>query len=80
MNSKTGVIREFPPGVLPDEYTELTELERIDLMKFPEEQRPAELALRRFIRDRKELGAIVPIEIKNAFRLGYRAGVKDQQG
>jgi hypothetical protein len=42
------------------------------------EDRPVELALMRFEQERAALGAPVTIAIRNAFRLGFRAGAQSQ--
>lgn len=55
----------------PEEYSEMRGLN--------EEKRPAELAVMRFIAERIELKAPHGTEVRNAFRLGYEAALKDQK-
>lgn len=75
MDTRTGEIRENPTEteikinrltmLTPDEYREMKGL--------GQEVRPVELALMRYEAKRKELGRIIGIEERNAFRAGYRA-------
>ena len=56
---------------------ELADREANMLQNLPQEKRAEELALYRFVEERKRLRAKYGLEIQNAFRLGYKAGVKD---
>lgn len=76
MNTANGSIRRLKQGEKPPEgYTVLTPNEYLALQGISEDQRPAELALFRFIEDRKKLGAPIGIEVKNAFRVGFKSAL-----
>lgn len=44
----------------------------------PEQNRPMELALLRFIKKREQLGVTADSRLQNAFQLGYLAALKDR--
>lgn len=54
--------------------TKLTDKEYLAVKYLPEEDRPAALALSRFVESRTKLGARVDVAVKNAFRLGFQQG------
>ena len=57
--------------------TDLTDHENEVLQSLPIGDRAEQLALMRFIAERRRLKAPHGVEVQNAFRLGYRAGVKN---
>jgi len=75
MNQDTGKIELFEneEDARSRRLTPLSPKEYQAMMGMPEEARPVELALLRFIGERKRLKAPVTLEVKNAFRLGYLA-------
>lgn len=76
MNTETGNIKRLKRGEAPPAgHTVLTPDEFLGLQGVPEQQRPAELALMRFVADRKKLKAPVTLEIKNAFRIGFKSAL-----
>jgi len=60
------------------QLTPLSAEEYALVQQFPDENRPTELALARFVKQRKLLGGKVTPEVKTGFRLGYQACLKDQ--
>lgn len=59
--------------------TRLTTSEVNSLKHIPEADRPRELAVSRFIQERKRLGGKVTMESLNAYRLGYNQCDKDKK-
>lgn len=88
MDTRTGKIYEMNVNeeellneqkkLFNEALTKLKESEYKAIKDLPEDSRPLELALLRFIEERKKLGAPHGIEVKNAFRLGYQSALKDQ--
>lgn len=60
-------------------FTELTPGEFAAVQSLPEAERPAALAMYRFVEQRRQLGGPMDIGIKNAFRMGYLAARKDME-
>lgn len=85
MNTRNGNIYEISSAqeqadieaTLGHKLVDLTTHENKILSELPNEERAETLALMRFVAERKCLKAPHGAEIQNAFRLGYRAGVKD---
>lgn len=63
--------------MLGHNLTQLSDKENEVLGQLAEQDRPEQLALMRFIDERKRLGAPYGLSVQNAFRLGYRAAAKD---
>lgn len=81
MDTRTGKIAETTDEFAKSSGERLTRLtnQEHELMKgLPEELRPQELALRRFVEDRAKLKAPCDANIRNGFRLGYQAAMKDR--
>lgn len=83
MQTDTGKIvmmdsSEAKEAALRERLTQLTQKEHALLLNIEEKDRPVELAVTRFIEERKRLKAPHGIEVKNAFRQGYLAALKDQ--
>jgi hypothetical protein len=86
MDTKSGMIHEMNEAdieALKKAYdgrlTELNTAEHMAIKPFPQERRPEELALIRFLDEREKLGAPCGLWVQNAFRLGYLAALKDQK-
>lgn len=85
MDSRTGKIYQIEDiqtqldleALLGRKLIDLTPAEHNTLLEHSPEKRPEELAVMRFKETRKKLGANNGLAVLNAFRLGYRAGVKD---
>lgn len=80
MNTETGEIKNLEAATRSGwkRMTELSREEQIFLSDIDSDQRPIELALRRFVKSRDGLGRKVGVFEKNAFRLGYQAAQKDR--
>lgn len=78
MDIKTGKIELFETESDAEKRrrTPLSPKEYQAMMCFGEEQRPLELALMRFVEERKRLKAPNRPEVRNAFRLGWLAAEK----
>ena len=87
MDTRTGKIHEIEnekqkvelEARLNGTLTLLSNRENEILSRVTEQDRPLELALMRFIEERKRLDAPYGLAIQNAFRLGYQAAVKDRE-
>jgi hypothetical protein len=80
MDTRTGKIYEMTEAEAKEKrLTRLSPKEYQEMLGVPEEDRPVELALHRFWVERMQLKAPFNVAIKNAFRCGYRAALKDQQ-
>ena len=76
---KTGKIHLSPSdsALIEKQMTKLSNGEYDAIINLPEEERPRVLALRRYCQSRYDIaGRAVGIQEKNAFRLGFLAGVE----
>lgn len=85
MDTRTGKIHEFTEELARSKLAEadgrltpLTPQEHMEMRGIPEADRPRELAVMRFCAERAKLRAVVTPQLKNAFRMGWKAAVESQ--
>lgn len=77
MEQKSGKIHINPSDdeILRKQMTRLTEMEHNLVKDLPEHERPAVIALQRYLKDRAKLGRTgIGVQEKVAFKLGFKAG------